>query len=122
MLMVLGILVPDGGFIQRPHLTTQYNKGHPGRSFGVGVLLVNESDEQGEVFRKPDEVGTDIIIKNRLLIACGIKSSMSRADMDPFERKIRFYEKKSGRKVDPRMIVNITYGSRYGKGRCCQAI
>jgi len=75
-------------------------------SFGVEVLHVNEFDDQGVVFGKPDQVEIDIIIKDGLLIVCEIKSSMSRADMYIFERKVRFYEKRHGRKADRIMVIS----------------
>jgi len=73
-------------------------------SFGVQVLNINEYDEQGEVFGRPDQVELDILIKNGLLLICELKSSMSRSDMYVFERKVRFYERRHQRKAD-RMIV-----------------
>ncbi len=62
------------------------------QSFSVQVLNITEFDETGEVFGQPDQVELDIIIKNGLLIICEIKSSMSRADVYVFNRKVKFYE------------------------------
>lgn len=73
-------------------------------SFGVEVLNINEYDEQGEVFGRPDQVELDILIKNGLLLICELKSSIDKAGMYIFERKVRFYEKRHQRKAD-RMIV-----------------
>ncbi len=73
-------------------------------SFGVEVLNVNEFDDEGEVFGRPDQVGLDVIIKNGLLILCELKSSMSKLDMHTFERKVRFYERRHPRQAN-RMIV-----------------
>jgi len=74
------------------------------KSFGVEVLNVNEYDEEGMVFGRPDQVEFDVIIKNGLVIACEIKSSVDKAAMYVFERKVRFYEKHHQRHVS-RMIV-----------------
>ena len=74
------------------------------QSFGVEVLNVNEYDEQGEVFGRPDQVELDVIIKNGLLLICELKSSVGKADMYVFERKVRFYERRHQSKAD-RMIV-----------------
>jgi hypothetical protein len=74
------------------------------QSFGVEVLNINEYDEQGEVFGRPDQIELDIIIKNGLLLICELKSSIDKAGMYIFERKVRFYEKRHRRKAD-RMIV-----------------
>nr|VFK51038.1 MAG: hypothetical protein BECKTC1821D_GA0114238_11296 [Candidatus Kentron sp. TC] len=73
-------------------------------SFGVEVVNVNEFDDEGEVFGKPDQVELDIIIRNGLLIICELKSSMDKPAMYTFERKVRFYEKRHQRKAN-RMIV-----------------
>jgi len=73
-------------------------------SFGVEVINVNEFDDEGEVFKRPDQVELDVIIKNGLLILCEIKSSMSQSDMYTFERKVRFYERRHDRQAT-RMIV-----------------
>jgi hypothetical protein len=81
-------------------------RGILGRSFGVQVLHINEFDDQGEVFGKPDQVEIDLIIKDGLLILCEIKSSMSRADVYVFERKTRFYENRHNCKATRRMIIS----------------
>jgi hypothetical protein len=73
-------------------------------SFGVEVFNVNEYDDEGLVFGRPDQVELDIIIKNGTLILCELKSSMSKGDMYVFERKVRYYEKRHQRRAD-RMIV-----------------
>ena len=73
-------------------------------SFGVEVINVNEFDDEGEVFGRPDQIELDVIIKNGLLILCELKSSMSKSDMHSFERKVRFYERRHHRQAD-RMIV-----------------
>jgi hypothetical protein len=75
-------------------------------SFGVQVLHINEFDDQGEVFGKPDQVEIDLIIKDGLLILCEITSSMSRADVYVFERKTRFYENRHNCKATRRMIIS----------------
>jgi hypothetical protein len=62
-------------------------------SFGVEVINLNEFDDQGEVFGRPDQVEIDVIIKNGLIILCEIKSSMSKGDLYIFDRKVDFYEK-----------------------------
>lgn len=74
------------------------------KSFGVDVLNINEYDDEGMVFGRPDQVELDVIIKNGLLIICEIKSSLDKAGMYIFERKVRFYEKRHQRSVS-RMIV-----------------
>ncbi|MBF0549434.1 MAG: DUF3782 domain-containing protein [Deltaproteobacteria bacterium] len=62
--------------------------------FDGEVVHVNEYDEEGIVFGRPDQVELDVVVKNGLLIICELKSSLSKSDMYAFERKVRYYEKK----------------------------
>jgi len=62
--------------------------------FDVKVFNVVEYDDAGEVFGRPDQVELDVIIKDGLLVICEIKSSMSKADVYTFDRKVKFYEEK----------------------------
>lgn len=75
------------------------------QSFGVEVLNITEFDETGEVFGQPDQVELDVIIKNGLLIICEIKSSMSRADVYVFSRKVKFYERLHQCSANRRIII-----------------
>jgi len=75
-------------------------------SFGVEVVNVAEYDDEGEVFGRPDQVELDLIIKDGLLIICEIKSSMSKADMYIFERKVRFYERRHQRTADRALVIS----------------
>ena len=74
--------------------------------FGVEVISVNEFDDEGTVFGRPDQVELDIIIRNGTLIICEIKSSISKPGMYIFERKVRFYEKRHGKKADKMMVIS----------------
>lgn len=75
-------------------------------SFGVQVQNVIEFDADGDVFGRPHQIELDIIIKNGLLIICELKSSMSYSDMNSFDRKIRFYEKRHHRQADRRIVIS----------------
>ena len=75
-------------------------------SFGVEVINVNEFDDEGTVFGRPDQVELDIIIKNGLLLICELKSSMSKPDMYTFERKARFYERRHQRKANRLLVIS----------------
>ncbi len=75
-------------------------------NFGVEVLNINEYDEQGEVFGRPDQIELDILIKNGLLLICELKSSIDKAGMYIFERKVRFYEKRHKCKADRLIVVS----------------
>jgi hypothetical protein len=75
-------------------------------SFGVQVLNVTEYDNHGEVFGRPDQIELDVIIKNGLLIICEIKSSMSKPDVNTFERKVLFYQKLHNRIVNRKIVIS----------------
>ncbi len=75
-------------------------------SFDVEVLNVTEWDESGVVFGHPDQVELDILITNGNVIACEIKSAMSKADLYTFERKVVFYEKLHQRPVSRRIVIS----------------
>ncbi len=75
-------------------------------SFGVEVINVTEYDHDGEVFGRPDQIELDLLIKNGLLIVCEIKSSMSKADMYLFERKVRFYESRHSRYANRKLAIS----------------
>ena len=75
-------------------------------SFGVEVLNLNDFDHDGEVFGRPDQVEIDVIIKNGSVILCEIKSSMSKADMYIFDRKVAYYEKHHQRTVDRKLVMS----------------
>jgi len=75
-------------------------------SFGVEVLNLNDFDHDGEVFGRPDQVEVDVIIKNGSVILCEIKSSMSKADMYIFDRKVAYYEKHHQRRVNRKLVVS----------------
>ena len=88
------------------------------QSFGVEVLNVNEYDEQGEVFGRPDQVELDVIVKNGLLLICELKSSVGKADMYIFERKVRFYERRhqsQGRPHDRGLAHDRAEGPKGGR-------
>lgn len=75
-------------------------------SFKVQVLNVNEFDDEGMVFGRPDQVELDIIVLNGLLILCELKSSMSKGDVYIFDRKVKFYEKKHQRTADRKIVIS----------------
>ncbi len=82
------------------------------KSFGVEVVNVNEYDDQGEVFGRPDQIELDVIIKNGLLIICEIKSSIDKAGMYIFERKVRFYEKRHQRQANRLLVISPMVDSK----------
>ncbi len=85
------------------------------KSFGVQVVNVNEFDDQGEVFGRPEQVELDVIIKNGLLLICELKSSIDKAGMYMFERKARFYEKRHQRTADRLLVISPMIDARAQK-------
>jgi hypothetical protein len=82
------------------------------KSFNVKVINVNEYDDEGTVFGRPDQVELDVIIKNGLLIICEIKSSVSKSDMYTFERKVRFYETRHQRQASRMLVISPMIDAR----------
>jgi len=85
------------------------------QSFGVQVINVNEYDDTGEVFGRPEQVELDVIIKNGLLIICELKSSISKSDIYSFERKARFYEKRHQRQANRLIAISPMIDARARK-------
>ena len=79
------------------------------------VVNVNEYDDQGEVFGRPDQVELDVIIKNGLLLICELKSSIDKAGMYSFERKARFYEQHHGRQASRLIVISPMIDARARK-------
>ncbi|QFY91069.1 DUF3782 domain-containing protein [Magnetovirga frankeli] len=75
-------------------------------NFAVEVFNVNEFDDSGEVFGRPDQVELDVVISNGTLLLFELKSSASKADIHFFERKCRFYERRHQRKADRLIFVS----------------
>lgn len=75
-------------------------------SFGVDVLNVNLYDYEGSVFGRPDQVELDLIIKNGVTIACEIKSSIDKAGMYSFGRKVDFYARHEQRDISRRIVIS----------------
>ena len=75
-------------------------------SFGVEVLTLQESDPEGEVFGRPDQVEIDVIIQNGLVIVCELKSSISKSEMYTFDRKVAFYQKRYQRSVNRKIVIS----------------
>ena len=81
-------------------------KGILEKSFGVEVLNINEFDDEGLVFGRPDQVEIDIIIKNGAVILCELKSSISKSDMYTFDRKAQYYERRHQRPIQRKLVIS----------------
>ncbi len=85
------------------------------QNFGVQVINVNEYDDQGEVFGRPDQVKLDVIVKNGLLLIYELKSSIDKAGMYSFERKARFYEQRHQRTANRLIVISPMIEARARK-------
>jgi hypothetical protein len=65
-----------------------------------------EQDGEGEVFGRPADIESDIIITNGTLMISELKSAMSRADMFAFYKKAKFYEKIHNREADRLIVIS----------------
>jgi hypothetical protein len=82
------------------------------KTFDVRVVNVNEYEDEGEVFGRPDQVELDVITKNGMLIVCELNSSIDKACMYSFERKARFYEKRHGRTASRLLVISPMIDAR----------
>lgn len=83
-----------------------------GESFGVEVLNLTLYDEEGDVFGRPDQVEIDLIVKNGLTIACEIKSSIDKAGMYSFGRKVDFYARHENREINRKIVISPMVDNR----------
>ncbi len=74
--------------------------------FPVKVERYLTKDVEGEVFGYPDQIELDLIIRDGEVIVAEIKSSVSKADLYAFDKKVKFYEKKAGRKVKRKVVIS----------------
>ena len=73
---------------------------------GLKVERYQGYDEEGYVFRAPDQVELDVVVKDGLFIVMEIRSSMSKSDVYTFQRKIEFYEKVHNVEVSRKIILS----------------
>lgn len=85
------------------------------KNFGVQVINVQDYDDEGQVFGRPDQVELDVIIKNGLLLICELKSSIDKAGMYIFERKARFYERRHQRQANRLIVISPMIDARARK-------
>ena len=85
------------------------------KNFGVEVVNVNEYDDQGVVFGRPDQIELDVIIQNGLLLICELKFSIDKAGMYIFERKARYYEQRHQRTANRLIVISPMIDARARK-------
>jgi hypothetical protein len=84
-------------------------------SFDVQVVRIEDWDDEGAVFGRPEQVELDVIITNGTLLICELKSSIDKGGMYIFERKARFYERRHQRKADRLIVVSPMIDPRAAK-------
>lgn len=63
-------------------------------------------DEEGIVFGRPDQIELDLIIRDGMVVVSEIKSSISKADVIIFLKKVNFYEQKEKTVVDKKILIS----------------
>jgi len=66
-------------------------------------------DASGMVFDAPSDVELDVIIRDGKIIIVELRTSVSREMLPTMERKVKFYEQQTGRKVDRRILITPWY-------------
>ena len=73
---------------------------------GFRVERYEGYDDSGSVFGQPEQVEMDVIIRNSLVVAIEIKSSVSRGDLALFQRKVAFFEQTENVTVNRRFFIS----------------
>jgi hypothetical protein len=73
---------------------------------GFRVEHYQDYDPEGVVFGRPEQVELDLIIKDSRILVAEIKSSVNRADVATFERKVAFYQERTGRQVEEKIMIS----------------
>jgi len=76
-----------------------------GEFAGLRVERFTAYDAEGEVFGRPDQVEIDVLVRDGQTILGEIKAYMSRGDVYLLARKVAFYERRQGAKVDRTIIT-----------------
>ncbi len=74
--------------------------------YGFRVERFWARDEEGFVFGRPEQIEVDLLVRNETTIAAEIRSSVSKADVWVFLRKVEFLERLLNRKIDRRVIIS----------------
>jgi len=74
--------------------------------YGFRVERFWARDEEGFVFGRPEQIEIDLLVRNETTIAAEIRSSVSKADVWVFLRKVEFLERLLNRKIDRRAIIS----------------
>ena len=76
------------------------------KGLGLKVERYLEYDTEGYVFGHPDQIELDVLVKDNMALLAEIKSSISKEEVYVFQRKVEFYEKKRGVKVERRCLLS----------------
>ncbi|MGH8106752.1 MAG: DUF3782 domain-containing protein [Arenimonas sp.] len=76
------------------------------KNFGVQVVNVNEYDDHRVLFGRPDQIELDVIIHICLLLIRELNSSIDKAGMYIFGRKVRYYEQQHQRTANRLIVIS----------------
>ncbi|HXF68292.1 MAG TPA: DUF3782 domain-containing protein [Thermoflexus sp.] len=79
------------------------------KDVGFQVERWAASDPEGEVFGYPATVELDVVIRNGVRMVIELKTSAGREILPILERKVKFYEKRTGQSVQRRILVTPWY-------------
>nr|BAL58204.1 hypothetical conserved protein [uncultured prokaryote] len=88
---------------------------------GLRIEKWRRMDSECRVFLYPREAEIDILIKDGKIYAIEVKSSLTHAEVENFERSVRYYEMVEGKRVDKKIILAVyvyrgaaEYASHFG--------
>ncbi|NOT58231.1 MAG: DUF3782 domain-containing protein [Deltaproteobacteria bacterium] len=62
-------------------------------------------DTTGHVFGRPEQIELDVVVKNGRVLVIELKSSLDKAHVYSFARKVEFYAQHTGRQVSRQLII-----------------
>lgn len=72
---------------------------------GLRVERFRQIDTEGTVFGQPEQVEIDVVVRDGVCYLLELKSSLSKADVYTFARKVAFYERLKGVTVQRRIVI-----------------
>ena len=73
---------------------------------GLRVERFRQIDTEGTVFGQPEQVEIDVVVRDGVCYLLELKSSLSKADVYTFVRKVAFYERLKGVTVQRRIVIS----------------
>lgn len=73
---------------------------------GAEVITIKDFDDECAVYSLPEWIELDIMERDGILIAFGLKSYASKTEMYDFWRRVKFYEKKHKKQTDKMIAIS----------------